>query len=150
LDWLLLQLPSSRSFRGRYVHARDAIVEFVRARPPAQRVAILSVPCGIARELVDAATLLRGDGEDEARTRWVGVDLDKEALEATARLVAERGVGPFHLTRADVFDPRGLPPGMSVVTSTGLGEFLTDEQLLDFYRRCHAALEPGGWFVTSA
>jgi 2-polyprenyl-3-methyl-5-hydroxy-6-metoxy-1,4-benzoquinol methylase len=39
---------------------------------------------------------------------------------------------------------------MDVIVSLGFVEFLSDDVLLEFYRRCHESLTPGGSFITSA
>ena len=151
LDWLLLQLPSSRSFRTRYLHARNAIVDYVSGHPADERPRVLSVPCGIAREMVDAARALRATTPERyADMDWVGVDLDPIPLQLTEQLVDDQSLSAFQLHCRDAFDSRGLPPGQSLITSTGFGEFLSDDELRDFYSRCHAALRQDGWFVTSA
>jgi len=65
--------------------------------------------------------------------------------------VDELGVaGAFELIEADAFDASRWPRDLDVVASTGFGEFLDDEQLVRFYRRCHEALTPGGTLLTTA
>jgi len=150
IDRILMQFPSSCSFRSRYVHARDAIGEYLAGHRADDHLSILSVPCGIARELVEAARELRAtDASTYGRTQWTGVDLDPEPLELTERLVAEHGLCRFDLLCRDAFGPQGLPSGQSLITSTGFGEFLSDDELTRFYGSCRAALQQGGWFVTS-
>jgi cyclopropane fatty-acyl-phospholipid synthase-like methyltransferase len=39
---------------------------------------------------------------------------------------------------------------VDVLVSLGFGEFLSDDVLADFYRRCHASLRDGGRLITSA
>src|SRR5262249_26968519 len=111
VDALLLRFPPAHSFRNRYRHARDTIVRYVRRhagdddagrRPP---IDVLSAPCGIARELVDAATVLRDTAPDAlARVRWTGLDLDPAPLGLSAALAAERGLPGFSFRCADALE----------------------------------------------
>jgi hypothetical protein len=151
LDRLLLRFPSARSFRSRYVHARESIVRFVQRDEDQAPLCIASVPCGIARELADAASRLR----DLASARlgsveWTGIDLDPVPLHLSGQLMASRGVTAFDAMRRDVLQGLQLQTRQHVITSTGLGEFLTDAQLTAFYADCRASLRAGGWLVTSA
>jgi SAM-dependent methyltransferase len=154
LDALLLSLPSSRSFRLRYLFVRR---EAERRLPTlvAERdrpVTVLSLPCGIPRDIAEAAASLRDRGElGPSATRFVGVDLDPEALTAGRDLVEELGVDEdFELVEGDAFDPSRFPQPLDLVTSTGFGEFLDDEQLRDFLENCHDALAPAGVLLTTA
>jgi SAM-dependent methyltransferase len=153
LDALLLSLPSARSFRLRYLFIRREIKRRVpalvaeRTRP----VAVLSVPCGIPRDLADAAVSLRRDGRVFGAVRFFGVDLDPEALATGRELLEHLGVADaFELLEGDAFDPSRWPKPLDVVCSTGFGEFLDDGQLERFLRHCYRALVPGGVMLTTA
>ncbi|HEV8572298.1 MAG TPA: class I SAM-dependent methyltransferase family protein [Actinomycetota bacterium] len=153
-DALLLSLPSSRSFRLRYLFVRGEL----ERRLPAlvderdRRVTVLSVPCGIPRDLAEAAASLRGRGALAAgAARFVGIDLDPESLEAGRALVERLGVGDdFELVQGDAFDRSLFPRPLDVVTSTGFGEFLDDGQLRSFLEQCRDALAPGGVMLITA
>jgi SAM-dependent methyltransferase len=154
LDALLLSLPSSRSFRLRYLFVRREIERRVpglaaeRDRP----VIVLSVPCGIPRDLAEAAAslCLRGQLAPGA-VRFFGIDLDPEAL-AAGRALAERlGVATdFGLLEGDAFDRSLFPEPLDIVTSTGFGEFLDDEALRRFLIQSYEALAPGGVMLITA
>jgi SAM-dependent methyltransferase len=154
LDALLLSLPSTRSFRGRYlfvrreVERRLPILLAARDRP----VTVLSLPSGIPRDLAEAAASLRRRGElSHGAARFVGIDLDPEALAAGRALVERLGVADaFDLVEGDAFDSSRFPQPLDVLTSTGFGEFLDDEQLRRFLEQCHDALAPGGVLLTTA
>lgn len=149
LDSVLLRLPATRSMRSRFLHARSELLAAARRHPVDRPFRVLSVPCGIARELVDVAEiLLAEDPGFAARTSFIGTDLDPRPL-ALSRTMS-RGLPGFRFIRADALDPRTFPTDLDVILSTGLGEFLADEQLLRFYVICRAALRDGGIFVTSA
>ena len=154
VDALLLSLPSSRSFRLRYLFVRREVERRVRrlAAEPGRRVTVLSVPCGIPRDLAEAAAALRRRGElPPGAARFVGLDLDPEALVAGNRLAEGLGVSDaFQLVEGDAFDRSRFPEGVDILTSTGLGEFLQDDQFLGFLRQCREALAPGGVMLTTA
>ncbi len=142
LDGLLLRLPSARSMRLRYQFVRREVERLVSAG--GRRV--LSVPSGVPRDVAEAAAALGQRG-----ARFFALDLDPEPLAAARALVAELGVADaFELIEADAFDAPRWPGDLDVVTSTGFGEFLDDEQLVRFYRQCHEALAPGGVLLTTA
>lgn len=149
LDAALLALPAARSMRQRYLHSRAQVADELRNAAAARRgTRILSVPCGIARDLVGGAddalhSVFRAlDG-----ARLIGMDLDPEALALSRDLVRERSA--FEFTEGDALDPAAFPRDLDLIVSTGLGEFLSDAELVRFYGACHSALRPGGRFVTS-
>lgn len=154
LDALLLSLPSSRSLRLRYLFIRRELERRIPALVASRgrRISVLSVPCGIPRDLAEAAASLRDRGElARGAAGFVGIDLDPEALAAARTLVERLGVGDdFELLEADVFDRSAFPAPLDVVTSTGLGEFLDDEQLRRFLIQCRDALAPGGVMLITA
>jgi hypothetical protein len=115
----------------------------------ADRITVLSVPCGIARDLLEVAeTLELAEPGLWERVGFVGIDLDPEALELSRDLVG--GQLGFEFRCADALEPGSIPAGVDVIVSLGFGEFLSDDVLLGFYRRCHASLNYGGRFITSA
>ena len=84
------------------------------------------------------------------RLEYHGLDIDPQVLDLARRLT--QGVLPsprFHvgnaLVRADY--PKET---WHVAVSTGLGEFLRDEELAAFYTIVYDQLESGGTFCTSA
>jgi SAM-dependent methyltransferase len=153
LDGVLLRMRAARSMRNRYLHARREIVASARHHAvshPGAPFRALSVPCGIARELVEAAAVLRAEHSDlAARCSFVGLDLDPEPLELSRRLAGDDPT--FRLLLGDALDACAYPwhGELDVIVSTGLGEFLDDGDLERFYTICHTALRPGGTFVTS-
>ena len=159
LDRVLLALRGARSMRSRFFHSRDEILRAVKelsgvakgiptGSPVRERLSVLSVPCGIARDLFDVAETLWNKSALYERVRFVGIDLDPEALELSRNLTGDHY--GFEFRCADALAPGALPTDMDVIVSLGFGEFLPDDVLLDFYRRCHESLTPGGSFITSA
>lgn len=151
LDAALLRLPAARSMRSRYVHSRDAIVAEVRARATAgaRDVRIVSAPCGIAREMVDASDAIAADASlPAARVHFHGIDLDPEPLALSRELAGARPGFTFAI--GDAFDAAAYPRDTDVIASTGLVDFLDDGSAMRFFLTCHTALRPGGLLVTSA
>ncbi len=148
IDALLLRLRGARSMRNRFQHVKREVLAARRRHPAAAEFRILSVPCGIARDLVEAAQILRAEhpGVYE-RTTFFGIDLDQEPLQLSGMLAD--GLSRFHFIHADAFDRGAYPPDLDVITSTGLGEFLADKELAGFYNVCHGALRAGGVFISS-
>lgn len=148
LDGILLRLRAARSMRNRYRHSRDTIVAEAK-RFTGTEFRVLSVPCGIARELSEAATILLAEEPTEyGRTRFFGLDIDNEPLSLSRELVRDHA--NFSFLAGNALDASAYPNGLDVIVSTGLGDFLDDDSLVRFYRICHQALRRGGVLVTSA
>ncbi len=151
LDRLLLKLRGARSMRSRFFHSRREVLRAIRERDGGlgRSVTVVSVPCGIARDLLEVAeTLWMIEPALYERVGFIGIDLDPEALDLSRDLTrAHRG---FRFRCVDALEAGSLPHEVDIVVSLGFGEFLTDNQLLDFYRRCRASLKEGGRFITSA
>ena len=154
LDAVLLRMRGARSMRNRFHHTQDEIVAAAHAFAArnvdsATPFRVLSVPCGIARDLVLAAHRIATDlPAVYARTTFFGVDLDPVPLELSRQLA--RSNEHFFFTRGDALDAQSFPAELDVIVSTGLGEFLDDDQLVQFFMNCHERLRIGGEFVTSS
>lgn len=152
LDARLLALPAVRSFRSRYFAARDEVAAAIiaRLRSGETTVRVLSVPCGIPRELADAADEVRRQyGELPAGVEFHGLDLDAAVLDEACAFAKSRGLHGFRAHHGNALSESAYPSGLACVTSTGLAEFLNDEELGLLYGACFRALAPGGVFVTS-
>jgi SAM-dependent methyltransferase len=148
LDALLLRLPGARSMRSRFFHARGEILAAARRHPAWRPFRVLSVPCGIARELIESALILRI--EDLAlyeRSSFFGMDLDSRPLELSQDLAGD--LTNLRFVHSDAFDSAAYPPDLDLILSAGLGDFLPDDELVRFYAICRGALREGGRFVTS-
>ena len=158
LDAVLLRMRAARSMRNRFHHTQREIL--VAARAIASRSAtdpvavdaplrVLSIPSGIARDLVLAAQAVERELPDVyARSTFFGVDLDPAPVELSRALAGRDD--HYCFTRGDALDATSFPSELDVIVSTGLGEFLSDDLLVRFYRNCHDRLRPGGTFVTSS
>jgi 2-polyprenyl-3-methyl-5-hydroxy-6-metoxy-1,4-benzoquinol methylase len=160
LDRVLLKLRGARSMRSRFFHScieiRGGIRSIVEERlarsesaSTEQGIVVVSVPCGIARDFFEVAERLQATEPDlYEQVGFIGIDLDPEALELSRTLTRDHPC--FEFRCADALGAESLPEGADVIVSLGFGEFLSDHQLLDFYRRCCASLNEGGRFITSA
>ena len=149
LDRVLLKLKGARSMRSRFLHSRLEILRAIEDGAAERDLTVVSIPCGIARDLFDVAeTVRRSDPGRYDRVRFVGIDIDAEPLALSRDLT--RGHRRFDFVCADALEPRTIPRDVDVIVSLGFGEFLADGILYDFYRRCLSALKPGGRFITSA
>jgi len=152
LDARLLGLPAVRSFRSRYLAARDEVAGFIleRWRPDSPPIRVLSVPCGIPRELADAADTVRGRlGTLPPQIEFHGLDLDAGVLEEARAFASTRGLSTFQTHHGDALVRAAYPNSAACITCTGLAEFLDDEELAQLYAVCWEVLEPGGRLVTS-
>jgi SAM-dependent methyltransferase len=148
LDRVLLGLRGARSMRSRFLHSRRETMRAIEERSPSEML-VVSVPCGIARDMYDVADTLRKKNSTRyEKVRFVGIDLDPEPLVLSRDLTREHPLFEFHC--ADALQPGTIPDGADVIISLGFGEFLSDGALFDLYRRCLLALKPGGRFITSA
>ena len=148
LDALLLSLPGARSMRSRFLHARAEILAAARRHPAWRPFRVLSVPCGIAREVVESGLILCiEDPSLYERASFFGMDLDPQPLELSRDLAG--GLTNLRFIQADAFDPAAYPRELDLILSTGLGDFLPDVELVRFYAICRGALREGGTFVTS-
>jgi hypothetical protein len=148
LDARLLALPVVRSFRNRFTAARDELASFLRQRN-GEALHVLSVPCGIPRELAEGTAMARKHWCDLGRVVFHGMDLDSEVLVKASRFSVERGLSNFQPHYGDALTRSSYPAAADFITSTGLAEFLDDDALLVLYTRVFETLVPGGTFVSS-
>jgi SAM-dependent methyltransferase len=82
---------------------------------------------------------------------YVGMDIDPEALRAAAVFAEGAPLASTTFHQGDALKRGEYPAGrFHVVSSTGLAEFLDDEQLGTLYGNVYDVLEPEGRFYTSA
>jgi len=152
LDDKFLRMPAVKSFRNRFLAARDELCQFLTGRAgDGKRLDILSAPCGIPRELVEGARLFRErTGRSLDGVVFHGVDLDADLLEKDRCFAEENGLPNFTPHHGDALNRDTYPEGADFITCTGLAEFLDDEQLAELFRIFFDVLRPGGLLVTSA
>jgi SAM-dependent methyltransferase len=151
VDRIFLSVPSARAFRLRYLCARRELEQSLAQRSPASRpMEVLSVPCGLARELFDVGrSLTQPGGGHTGGVRMTGIDLDGALID---RLNASRGAleSMLEFRRGDALSAETYPSQTyDVVVSLGFTEFLSDEDAVRFLRLVHDSTKPGGKLVTS-
>jgi len=150
LDSQLLRMRAVQAFRARFFKARDELSAFLKQRGQnARQVDVLSVPCGIPRELVDAAKTYGAEGGALTNVRFHAVDLDREVLQNAVAFAADSGITLLP-HQGDALECATYQGTFDFVTSTGFGEFLDDLKLTQFYSVVFQLLRPGGVFVTSS
>jgi SAM-dependent methyltransferase len=152
LDRRLLNLPSARGMRARYSEAVRTMMEAFASHQtanPGKPFRILTVPCGIPRDVADFVSLL--PTEQRSLVEYTACDIDPEVIAAARRHLENNSEIRRHFRNANALDPASLDEAAyDFISSTGLGEFLDDSQLGQFYGNIHRWLAPGGVFYTSA
>lgn len=148
VDARLLALAPVRSFRSRFLAARDELAGFL-CRRNGSVSDVLSVPCGIPREMAEGAAMARRLGVNLNGTRFHGLDLDPQLLKLARTFALEQGLTNFIAQEGDALNRGSYPQSADFVTSTGLAEFLDDEKLAVLYQCVYKVLRPGGTFVSS-
>jgi SAM-dependent methyltransferase len=153
IDARLLAMPAAQAFRRRSQHAQGVVRLALESLPAGTSpMRVLAVPCGIPRDMIDLCRTLRSKNPALlSRLEYHGFDIDPGALAVASRLTTQCGLASAHYHLGDALNPDDYPGlKFDVVISTGLGEFLRDEELAAFYARVYDALAPGATFYTSA
>jgi 2-polyprenyl-3-methyl-5-hydroxy-6-metoxy-1,4-benzoquinol methylase len=150
LDRQLLNMPAVKSLRSRYWMARDELYRVLQERvSTTASLDVLSVPCGIPRDLVTGAERFRSLGRDLTGVRFHVLDLDQDVLRQAKVFAREHGV-TLVAHHGDALDAAAYGGEFDFITCTGLGEFLDDNKLASLYSTFWHILRPGGVMVTSA
>lgn len=146
LDRRLMDLPSARAMRQRYFKVIETLGAELARRDGEIRV--LTLPCGIPRDLSELAAR---DPAAVKRICYTGMDLDPEVIDAAREHLQNITLGSVDFLQGNALIGSSYPrERFDFIASTGLGEFLNDEDLARFYWHVFDALEPGGLFFTSA
>jgi hypothetical protein len=157
LDRYILNLPVHRAVRDRFAFVTRNLAAVIHSRlaEGSDRVAVLSAPCGLARDLCTAYEMARRQTPDAGRRlRFYGLDLDFEGrvLEEARRRTREAGV-PVRLVQADILDHTtwswlGEQDGpFAVMNCIGLAPWLSPDELAGLLRRFAAHLCVGGYVL---
>jgi hypothetical protein len=152
LDSVFMRMPAASAFRRRYLHARTTMIDCIRARAPMGRVRVLTVPCGIPRDIVEAVEMVdrQAPGLLDA-VEYVGMDIDPRALRVAEEFAANRGFRNAAFHQGNALVRRDYPSGrFHFISSTGLTEFLDDREVRALFANVYEALESEGTFYTSA
>lgn len=152
IDRILLNLPAARAMRQRCGESTAAMQCAFATHRAAGPFRILTVPCGLPRDVHDFVDRLHRENPAAlGRIEYTGMDLDPEVIAAARTFLTGSHVPSPQWVRGDALDAAAFPPGpFHFIASTGLGEFLDDAQLVTFYANVHRVLAPGGVFFTSA
>ena len=164
IDARLLGMPAARAFRCRYQKAREIVLRSLgelpneglagsdRTQPTQSSLRVLAIPCGIPRDILEVVRTLQHEPPALlARLEYCGMDLDPQVLRLADTLLHDSGLREFQLHCGNALSADDYPRGpFHLVISTGLGEFLSDNELVAFYGHIYQVLEDGGLFYTSA
>ena len=149
LDYGLLNLPMARAMRRRCAWAAAKILATYN-QSSANSFRLLTVPCGIPREVLSFVERAQQSSATRREIYYLGLDLDPTVVDLAESLRPATGVKSWLTVIGDALAPQSFPAAMfDCATSTGLGEFLSDELLCVFYQNVFAALAPGGVFCTT-
>src|SRR5947209_3605831 len=106
LDGKFLAMPAVKSFRNRFLAARDALCQFLLERcGQGRRLDVLSAPCGIPRELAEGARLFcERTGHALDGVTFHGIDLDADLLQQARGFAAENGLPNFVTHQGDALE----------------------------------------------
>ena len=155
LDRRLLNLAASRAMRGRYLRACEEMHRACQRFFSDGRTtpfSLLTVPCGIPRDVCDFAERLKSEHPELLRlVEYCGMDLDPTVCAAAESFLAGSALDRARVVQGNALDSASYAEGQChFISSTGLGEFLGDDDLATFYANVFEALAPGGVFFTSA
>jgi hypothetical protein len=157
LDRYILDLPVHRAVRDRFAFVTRSLAAAIHSQlaDGTDRVAVLSAPCGLVRDLCTTYEMIRRQTPDVGRRlRLYGLDLDFEGrvLEEARRRARAVGV-PIRLVQGDILDDttwfwlgeQGVP--FAVVNCIGLAPWLSPDELAGLLRRFAAHLRVGGYVL---
>ena len=155
LDAVLLGLPASRSMRQRCFESRNAMLRAFRQHMRAENAEpfrVLTVPCGLPRDVRDFADRIAGEDPDlVSLIDYTGMDIDPRVVDEAGRFLSNSAIPEPTLQIGDALNFEDFPVAQPhFISSTGLGEFLDDPDLAKFYDHVFDCLAPGGVFFTSA
>ena len=134
IDRVLLSLPAARAMRQRCGESTAAMQRAFAAHHTTVPFRILTVPCGLPRDVRDFADRLHcEDPTAVQRIEYTGMDLDPEVIAAARTFLAGSHMPSQQWVQGDALDAASFPQGrFHFIASTGLGEFLDDAQLATF------------------
>ncbi len=156
MDALVLRFPLHAALRQRLALVVPALVEAVRAQAGAgaSPVRVLSAPCGLARDVITAASRIDAEA-DAPRVRLIGLDIDEsgDVLPEAARRAARAGVS-VELLREDLFAAEtrlaqivARDGPFHVANCIGLTAWVDAPDVARLLRRFAGLLAPGGSFI---
>jgi len=150
IDWVFLNMRSARSFKNRHIHAKEEILKNLKKFQNEKTIHVMSIPSGIPRYFIEISDQLSSASPSlYKKISFHCFDLDIKVHELTKEILAGKDSNfVFHRGNALRADHYNINP--HIIVSTGFGEFLDDEMLVEFYQTCYSKLLKGGVFITTA
>ena len=155
VDWLVQRQALHEALRQRL---QIVVPELVRLAAEFENqgkapVRVVSGPCGLARDLILTAKMIREKGPLSGRIEFWGVDLDfsGEALPEASRRAKDAAV-ELQLMKADLLDPASLVEAFAgkpvhVFNCIGLTPWLDLDDVDRLFSTARSLLEPGGAMI---
>lgn len=148
IDGLILKLPSSRSFKNRYIYSRDRIVEGVLND---KRKIVVSVPSGIPRDLIEAAKIIESkDRNIFKNVKFYCIDLNPEVLKLGKKMALDHNVHNIEFICGNISDLNIYPKTPDIISCLGFTEFISDESMLKFLLDSYGILNDKGIVITTS
>lgn len=151
IDRIFLNFQSAKSFQKRHTLSKKEILDHLKLFKNEKAIHILSIPSGIPRNLIEVAdSLSQKDSKMYKKTFFHCLDLDQKVHKITQNTFEKEKLNQFIFYNGDAFNKLDYKIKPHIIVSTGLGEFLDDNLLLEFYTICYSVLVKNGVFITSA
>jgi SAM-dependent methyltransferase len=138
-DWRNKALGSGE-FEVNVIRQRNAYVLDVIKERAATR-SVLDVGCGTG----DLVCAIAKEGIDAT-----GVDFAPDMIEIAAKKAAGEGLGNANFACSSIFDFDLQARQFDAVSANGFIEYISRQQLDEFFERVHAALAPQGSFIVGS
>lgn len=151
IDWCVLRLPIHVGMRQRLALVTSRLEREIAHRLASARpgpITVLSAPCGLSRDIVQAGIGL-GAAVEAGRVAFHGLDIDAagDVLPEARRRAAVAGV-PVQFHRADLFAASALDQAQfDVINCIGLTAWLELAEVETLFRRFRAIAAPGASLI---
>lgn len=154
-DRRVLNYPLHVAMRERLPIVTAALTAAAAEAPAGRPARVLSAPCGLARDIIQAGTAARAAAGRRQEVTWHALDLDArgDVLPEARRRAAAAGL-EIDFRRGDIFDPAGAEVWVTaggrfdVVNCIGLTTWLTLAEVEQLARFFHdRLLRPGGVLI---
>jgi hypothetical protein len=148
IDRYLLGSRGGRGMRNRFRWVQANVEREVKQRLGAAPVRVLSVPCGMGRDVMEPVVrALAGTPGD--RVELYGLDLDANAVRDAKALARSMYLDDSRIRCADAMKPEVYPAGpFDLIVNIGFVNYLNDTEVQWTYRHLLGLLKPGGALLT--
>jgi ubiquinone/menaquinone biosynthesis C-methylase UbiE len=145
IDKYLLNHPLAKAGRNRLAIVQETLMQLIEKWPPQKEVTILSLPCGYARDLIGVLEDIK-----DRNVRAYGLDLGEKAVEVASERAKEKGIEKISFHLGDALCPESYPiQSPDIISSIGLAEYLSYEDMIKFYKQLHSVLGEDGYLLAS-